>query len=203
MPQNPDPPRIAAILPAAGASSRMKGADKLLELIDGIPLLRRSASALCSDVITKTLAVLPKQDAARRKALDGLGLHIIDNPAPESGMGGSLALAMRALPPETDAVLIHLADMPDITSDHVATLCAAFSPDAPRCILRAASEGRPGHPVLFGRAHFGDLARLRGDRGARDLIAANREHLRLVPLPGRAALTDLDTPEDWAAYRAR
>ena len=196
-------PRIAAILLASGASKRMKGTDKLLEKIDGMPLLRRSALACMPDVITCVLAVLPEGDRARRAALDGLEVRILENPAPEAGIGHSLARAVTALPAGTEAALVHLADMPDIRAEHVAALCSAFPPRAPRAILRAASGTRPGHPVLFGRAHFPALSRLRGDRGARGLIAAQGAHLRLLPLPGRAALTDLDTPGDWAAYRAR
>ncbi|MEE8454751.1 MAG: nucleotidyltransferase family protein, partial [Limibaculum sp.] len=63
--------------------------------------------------------------------------------------------------------------------------------------------GRPGHPVLFGRRFFELLRALEGDRGARSLIEDDPEFLVDVVLPGAAAATDLDTPEDWDAWRAR
>ena len=64
------------------------------------------------------------------------------------------------------------------------------------------ADGTPGHPVLFGRRFFETLAGLRGDRGAREVLREAAEFVTEVPTPGRAALVDLDTPEDWAAWRA-
>ena len=66
----------------------------------------------------------------------------------------------------------------------------------------ATEDGRPGHPILFDHNLFGELLNMRGDMGAKSVIDAHKDRLRLVPLPGNRALTDLDTPEDWAAWRA-
>jgi CTP:molybdopterin cytidylyltransferase MocA len=93
------------------------------------------------------------------------------------------------------------ADMPEITSADIATLCTAWE-DAPKDgLLRATSQdGKPGHPVIFPRRCFGDLKALSGDQGARSVLAGENPHL--VALPGRHALTDLDTPDDWRDWRA-
>ncbi len=89
--------------------------------------------------------------------------------------------------------------MPALQVADFQTLALHFHPDGPP--LRAASDqGVPGHPVLFPRRFLADLQALRGDTGARDLLARARPVL--VPRPGRRALTDLDTPEAWAAWRA-
>ncbi len=118
-------------------------------------------------------------------------------------MGTSIGAGVAALRPDADAVLVVLADMPELTAAHVDRLIAAFDPAAGRAIVRATTEaGRPGHPVLFGRRFFELLRGLEGDAGARPLIADYPEFLVEVALPGSAAATDLDTPEDWAAWRA-
>jgi molybdenum cofactor cytidylyltransferase len=65
-----------------------------------------------------------------------------------------------------------------------------------------AEDGTPGHPVLFGRRFFEALAGLSGDRGARDVVTASPEFIADVAMAGRGPLVDLDTPEDWAAWRA-
>lgn len=65
------------------------------------------------------------------------------------------------------------------------------------------ARGTPGHPVVLPRRLFPSLLELRGDQGARALLAQEEESLRLIPLPGANATTDLDTAEDWAAWRAR
>jgi molybdenum cofactor cytidylyltransferase len=102
-----------------------------------------------------------------------------------------------------DAAVILLADMPEIGTAEIDRLIAAFDPAEGREIVRAVSDnGIPGHPVLFGRRFFETLAGLRGDRGARDVLREAAEFVADVPVPGRSALTDLDTPEDWAAWRA-
>ncbi|MFN5826754.1 MAG: nucleotidyltransferase family protein, partial [Rhodobacterales bacterium] len=64
-----------------------------------------------------------------------------------------------------------------------------------------APDGTPGHPVLFPVWALADLAALTGDSGARDLLQTYRNRTELVALPARHAVTDLDTPEDWAAWR--
>jgi len=86
--------------------------------------------------------------------------------------------------------------MPDITAEDMRALAAAF--DGARAARGAGADGTPGHPVLLPAAALSALARLSGDTGARGLVRG----ARLVALPGRHALTDLDTPEDWAAWRA-
>lgn len=187
------------VLLAAGASRRMRGRDKLVEPVDGVPLLRRQAAAALATGVPVIVALSP-QGAARRAVLAGLSVAPVVVADAESGMGHSLAAAARAAPPEAD-LLVVLADMPDIGRDEMATLLAARA-DHPGRVLRGADEdGRPGHPVLFPARLGPELRRLTGDEGARSLIRP--EEAVLVPLPDRTALTDLDTPEAWADWHAR
>ena len=94
---------------------------------------------------------------------------------------------------------------------HAATLQAALQatlPDTlhamPQATLQrgTAEDGTPGHPVLFPRDCFPALLALSGDMGAKAVLAANIPRVRDVPLPGRRALTDLDTPEAWQAWES-
>ena len=113
----------------------------------------------------------------------------------------SLRTGLGAMP--DGPVMILLADLPEITSQDLATLVAA-SREAPDRICRAASaSGVPGHPVVFPARHRTALLAGRGDHGARDLLRAEARQVILVPLPGDHATTDLDTPEDWAGWRSR
>ena len=102
-----------------------------------------------------------------------------------------------------DAVVILLADMPEVGARDIDRLIAAFDPEEGREICRAVSaDGAPGHPVLFGRRFFEALAGLEGDRGAREVLRDAGEFVTEVATSGRSALVDLDTPEDWEAWRA-
>ncbi len=195
------------LLLAAGASKRMKGVDKLLEPIDGIPLLRRSASACLGSAAAHVAVVLPTNTStnrARLTALDGLSLRRIQTPDWAEGMGGSLRAGIRCLAPGSTAVIIALADMPEIRAEDYDRLIAAAARTRGKTIFQASTQaGTPGLPVLFRDVHFPALGNLTGDRGGRDIIRAHAKAKILVPLPGDRALCDLDTAEDWRRYRAR
>ena len=118
-------------------------------------------------------------------------------------MGASIRAGRPGIAPEADAALIAVADMPELAAaDHDRPI-AAYDAEEGREIVRAATaEGAPGNPVLFGRRFFESLRALEGDEGARGVLAAHADLLRLASLNKKAARTDLDTPEDWAAWRA-
>jgi len=198
---------LALLIPAAGGSTRMGGRDKLLEPVRGRPLLADRAgmasSAFASSAAASIIVTLPPDHVApgRWEALDGLPVTRVAVAAPEAGMAASLAAGAAALPASATGVMILPADMPDITAQDVAALLDAF--DGTNILRGATQAGEPGHPVLFPARDIPALAALTGDRGARLLLAAAPGRVRLVALPGAHALTDLDTPEDWAAWRSR
>ncbi|MCC5975136.1 MAG: nucleotidyltransferase family protein, partial [Rubellimicrobium sp.] len=79
---------------------------------------------------------------------------------------------------------------------------AAADTDPDSLIWRGATEdGAPGHPILFDARLRPEFASLDGDTGGAPLLARHRDRTCLVPLPGQRARRDLDTPEDWAAWR--
>lgn len=186
---------------AAGASSRMRGRDKLLEDVDGEPLLSRQAR-IAGECGVPVLVALPPGHAERARIAASAGAGVVVVHASPPGMGDSIAaLAAEADRTGADALLLLLADMPELEAADLRALLAAGAEAGTGTVVRAASaSGRPGHPVVFPRTLFPSLRRLTGDTGARDVIAA-AAGVCLVPLPGDRALTDLDTPEAWAAWR--
>ncbi|HEX9858399.1 MAG TPA: nucleotidyltransferase family protein [Paracoccaceae bacterium] len=194
------PPRPVILILAAGASARMRGADKLLLEINGVPQILRVARAAlatgCAVYVT-----LPPDRPQRAQALQGLPVELVTVARAAEGMGASIREGVAALPPDCPVLLL-LADLPEITADDLGVVLRAQA-ETPEAIIRACSAaGRPGHPVCFPAAVRDDLARLSGDSGARDLLAARAAEIRAVPLPGNHAVTDLDTPEEWAAWAA-
>lgn len=190
--------RIAILLLGAGASSRMRGGDKLLEPVDGTPLIvRQTKRAL--EASRDVLVALPAPDHPRAALLQGLPVTRIAVPDASNGMSASIRRGVAALPAGLDAVMILPADMPDLTAADLRAMVQAYQPGT---ILRAtAADGTHGHPVIFPTACFDALQALDGDQGARPVLAQYRDIVRTLALPGHNALTDLDTPEDWAAWR--
>ncbi|WP_226782231.1 nucleotidyltransferase family protein [Oceaniglobus trochenteri] len=197
----PPPCDVTILLLAAGSSSRMRGADKLTQLVDGTPLLRRQARAAVATG-APVIVALPPRHHARLACLHDLPLAVIEVPGAAEGMGESLRLGALAAG-RPDGLMVMLADMPDIETADLTLLIEGFTKGHASSIVRAgAKDGTPGHPVILPADCLPDLADLRGDTGARAILAANRGRCVTLPLAGRRALVDLDTPEAWAAWRS-
>ncbi|MGJ8583132.1 MAG: nucleotidyltransferase family protein [Marinosulfonomonas sp.] len=194
------PPEIEILVLAAGASRRMLGRDKLLEPVgEDTPLLAHVVGQACNTGYPVN-ATLPLAQPARNAAISGFDLRLIDVPDADTGMSASLR-AFAAIAAQHTAVLVVLADMPALTTDDMNAIIDAYRATGGDKIIRATdASGRPGHPVIFPPRLVGRFAELTGDAGARSLM--RDEDIHLVALPGRHATTDLDTPEDWAKWRA-
>jgi CTP:molybdopterin cytidylyltransferase MocA len=190
---------VAVLLPAAGASRRMRGRDKLLEVVRGRALLRERAEAALT-ISADVLVTLPPGGGPRAAVLDGLPVARREVAQAAEGMAASLrAGAAWAQGRRATALMVLLPDMPDLRSEDLKSVLQAYDENT---ILRATSEdGRPGHPVIFPATLLPEMAALSGDEGARALLS--RHPVTLCPLQGERAITDLDTPEEWAAWRAR
>ncbi|HPE24507.1 nucleotidyltransferase family protein [Albidovulum sp.] len=193
---------VAILIPAAGSSSRMRGADKLMETVDGEPMLRRIArlSLAASPYVFVTLPEGGPHALPRKSVLTGLDVRQILVADAHEGMAASLrAGALAAGRRAVDGLMVVPADMPELTAPDLITVATIFE-DEPETVLRAtSSDYSPGHPVVFPLRLFTSLAILTGDRGAAKIL--DGEAARLLPLPGRHATTDLDSPEDWAEWR--
>nr|WP_281200945.1 nucleotidyltransferase family protein [Neptunicoccus sediminis] len=182
---------------AAGQSRRMQGAHKLLREIDGVPLVRRTAERLLRSRAGGLSIVINPQNTAVEKVLEGCNAQLVPARDASSGLAASLRAGINALPPEAGAVIIALADMPEVTADDIDALINGYDPARGAAIVApVAPNGKRGNPVLFDKRYFESVASLEGDSGAKSLIDAESDNLRLVPR-GAGVLVDLDTPEAW------
>lgn len=185
---------------AAGSSSRMRGGDKLLELIDGTAQLTRIAKAALATGCPVTVA-LPPDRPARVACVQGLPLRQVVVPNPDAGMAASLVTGLAALP-AASPVLLLLADLPDITAEDLNRVLSAWAKHPDRILRGMGADGTPGHPVGFPPDLRAELLALTGDQGAREVLGRHKSRLLGVALPDSHATTDLDSPEDWAHWRA-
>ena len=185
---------------AAGAATRMRGGDKAVEPVDGRPLVARLATEALATGCRVTVA-LPPGGGPREAALAGLPVNRLRVPDPEAGLAASLRAGVSALPARAP-VLVLLADMPEITTADLCAVLASFAATPDRIHRGTGQDGTPGHPVIFPAWARPELLALTGDQGARPLLSRHAAEVTLVPLPGTHATCDLDTPEDWAAWRA-
>jgi len=184
-------PELAGLLPAAGASRRL-GRPKQLVPLGGVPLVRRQAELLLS-VTECVIVVTGAHGGAVEAALAGLDVTVRHNPGWADGLAGSLVAGLAAVPDSGDAALVLLCDQYRLQAGDLKALREAWLADPDRiCAARWAAGFGP--PVILPRAYFADVTRLRGDRGAKPLIAAAGEAARFVDIDG--ARYDLNTPGD-------
>jgi molybdenum cofactor cytidylyltransferase len=126
-------------------------------------------------------------------ALSGLPITVLENPAPEQGISGSISIGLRALPRAGAAALIAVADQPYLTADALADLIQAFLPG---CIVVPRYGEHRGNPPIFDRRFFPELLALEGDRGGQVVVSAHPEAVVEVELAASMG-ADVDRPDDW------
>jgi molybdenum cofactor cytidylyltransferase len=193
-------PRIAAVVLAAGLSSRM-GSNKLLAEWRGKPLLRWTVESALASEAKPVIVVTGHESAKVEAALKGLDVRIVHNLHYAAGLSASLKAGIRAVPANCDGAIVLLGDMPEIPASLIDRMIAAFSPPDGRSICVAVHEHKQGNPVLWARRFFPEIEGLNGDVGAKDLITAHEEAVCDIEADG-SVLRDIDTPDALAALRA-
>jgi molybdenum cofactor cytidylyltransferase len=193
---------IAALVLAAGRSSRMGGPNKLLAEIGGRPLARIAVEQVLASQARPVIVVTGHQRECVEQALAGLPVQFVHNGDFADGLGTSLRAGIAALPANVDGAIVCLGDMPQVTAAMIDRLIGALDPGKGALIAVPSSDGKRGNPVVWSRRFFPELMAVEGDVGARYLIGRYSEAVVEVPLSGAAALTDVDTPEALEAVRA-
>jgi molybdenum cofactor cytidylyltransferase len=197
----PEPTRIAAIVLAAGRSTRMGAGNKLLADVAGKPMVRHAVEAALESQARPVLVVTGHQADDVRAALAGLDVTFVANPDFAQGLSSSLKAGIRAIPADATGSLVLLGDMPRIGAPHLDAMIAAFASDASLPIVVPVHEGRRGNPVLWPADLFSEMLALEGDAGARSLLARHAHRVREIDLGTDAVLMDVDTPDALARLR--
>lgn len=192
---------VAAIVLAAGRSSRMAPRNKLTELVDGTPIVARVAAVALASGAAPVIVVTGFEAPRVAAALRDLDVTIVHNPAFERGLSTSLHVGIDALPAGLDGVIVLLGDMPEVESSDLETLIAAFTNRQSICV--PVHNGRRGNPVLWGAAYFAEMMGMRGDVGAKQLMAEHPEFVIEVEAGSTGIFTDIDTPSDHARLQTK
>ncbi len=197
----PRAPRIAALVLAAGRSSRMGGSNKLLAEVGGQPLVARTVEAVLASQAKPVVVVTGHQADAVSAALVGRPLTLVHNPDYADGLSASLKAGLAALPGDVDGVVVCLGDMPRVSPAVIDRLVAAYNPAEGRAVCIPTVQGKRGNPVLWDRGFFAEMMKLTGDAGAKSLLARHADQVVEVPVDEGGILYDVDTPELLAELR--
>jgi molybdenum cofactor cytidylyltransferase len=186
---------VAAVILAAGRSTRMGGPNKLLAELGGKALVRIVTEQALASKAQSVIVVTGHQADEVQAALQGLRVTFVRNPDFAQGLASSLKAGIAAVPDDADGAAICLGDMPLIDARLIDRLIEAFAPDRGNLIVVPVSDTGRGNPVLWSRRFFQELLTLDGDIGARHLIARHSEAVAEVTVEGFGAFLDIDTPQ--------
>jgi len=200
-PEVEDNRNVAAIILAAGRSTRMGGPNKLLAELEGKKLVRIATEQALASKASEVIVVTGHQAELVEQALAGLKVKFVRNPDFAGGLASSVKAGIAAVPANADGAIVCLGDMPLIDANLIDRLIGSFAPDRGNLIVVPVADGRRGNPVLWSRRFFAELMTLDGDIGARHLIAKHGEAVAEVPVEGNGAFLDIDTPQALEAAR--
>ena len=196
------PPRLEAIVLAAGAGSRF-GGGKLTASWRGGRLIDGALAAAFAAHVERVIVVTGADEGVADAALDFTRrderagqqrLTVVHAADHALGMSASLKAGIAGLVEDAEGVFVFLGDMPMIPADTVETMIVRLANGA--VAVAPTWRGRRGHPVLFGRSLFPVLARSKGDEGAREVLRDLGDRLSLVPASSPGVLLDVDAPGD-------
>lgn len=191
----PTPGEEAAIILAAGSSSRL-GQAKQMVSVHGIPLLRKSVLAALEARYSPVVVVLGSNATEHKKIIADLPVDIVIHADWEKGMGSSLKAGLSELlksNPEKTAIVVMVCDQPLLTSTHLTALRDAYRKSSKPIIASHYNEAI-GVPALFDHTLFAELQKIKDTQGAKAVIES---HLNLVQsVDWEEGRLDIDTPDD-------
>jgi molybdenum cofactor cytidylyltransferase len=191
MSSNPEPTLHALVL-AAGSASRF-GSPKQLVRIGGQPMLHKAVSQATEVVGHAVTVVLGAYADQLAPLLKHTTASVLINRNWEEGMASSLRSGVANLPGSCDGVLITLADQVGVTTFDLKRLATAWKRQS-EWLIAATYDGQMGVPAIFPRTTFSAFSDLRGDVGAKVILARHADRCLRVPMPN--ASIDIDRPED-------
>ncbi len=200
----PQRPAIAALVLAAGKSTRMAPYNKLL-VADraGKPMIARVVDNVLSSSARPIVVVTGHRADEVRAALGGRPVTFVQADDYAAGLSASLKAGIATVPETAAAVIVCLGDMPLVTGRIIDRLIASYDADEGRAIVVPTHDGRTGNPILWDRRYFPEILELTGDGGARGLLRKHMEQVAEIEVGDDAVLRDFDTVDSLATLPQR
>lgn len=194
--------RVAGIVLAAGASTRMPGSSKLVRPFGASTVVAQVAETALAAGLAPVAVVTGHEGDRVASCLEGLDVVLVENPRCRLGLTTSLQAGLRAVggPPEAQAAVVLLGDEPGVNRSAILSVLRAWR-SSRRPLVRTRYRDRPGHPVLVDRAVFSAALGLPAGEDVWSRLSSTFD-IEEVPISDEAPV-DVDRPEDLAAARAR
>ena len=189
---------ITAILLAAGQSKRLRGENKLTKLFKGKPLINHILFSLIKSKVNKIIIVLGFEHLKiKTKLLKSKKINFVINKNYKKGMSSSIKTGLKKLPKNSKGFLIVLGDMPNITKTTINKICLSITKSDKEIILPK-FKNRIGNPIGFKHLMIKNIYKIKGDRGAKNIIKKNNKKIKFLNINSKSILTNLNTKRDFS-----
>lgn len=187
---------LSIIVLAAGKSTRMLGRNKLLEMVQGKPIIRRVVKAALTSKADETIVVLGWEANLVRKVLVDLPCRLVVNHEYEQGQSSSLRIGFKNIGEKTSAALVLPGDMALIDSHSIDMVIDTYKAECGTVVI-AAYRGKQGHPILLDKRLFPEISQITEQtHGLKSVVKKHELEVRLVETGTGNVLKDVDTPDD-------
>ena len=190
---------ITAILLAAGQSKRLKGENKLTKLFKGKPLINHILFSLIKSKVNNIVIVLGYEHLKiKTKLLKSKKINFVINKNYKKGMSSSIKTGLKKLPKNNKGFLIVLGDMPNITKTTINKICLSITRSDKEIILPK-FKNRIGNPIGFKQSMIKNIYKIKGDRGAKNIIKKNNKKIKFLNINSKSILTNLNTKRNFSS----
>jgi len=174
----------------------MQGENKLLAKIQGLPMIRGVVQTALKSKADEVIVVLGWEEEKIRKALEGLPSRFVVNRNYEMGQSSSVKAGVAEASASADAVLILPGDVAMIDAQSIDQVIEKYNQTKPMIVV-AGYKGRHGHPILFDKQLFPEIAQINeANFGLKAVVKKHEEEISLIETGSQYVLRDVDTPED-------
>ena len=189
---------ITAILLAAGQSKRLRDENKLTKLFKGKPLINHILFSLIKSKVNKIIIVLGFEHLKiKTKLLKSKKINFVINKNYKKGMSSSIKTGLKKLPKNNKGFLIVLGDMPNITKTTINKICLSITRSDKEIILPK-FKNRTGNPIGFKQSMIKNIYKIKGDRGAKNIIKKNNKKIKFLNINSKSILVNLNTKRNFS-----
>ena len=190
---------ISAILLAAGQSKRLRGENKLTKLFKGKPLINHILFSLIKSKVNKIIIVLGFEHLKiKTKLLKSKKINFVINKNYKKGMSSSIKTGLKKLSKNSQGFLIVLGDMPNITQTTINKICLSITRSDKEIILPK-FKNKTGNPIGFKQSMIKNIYKIKGDRGAKDMIKKNNKKIKFLNINSKSILVNLNTKRNFSS----
>jgi len=190
---------ITAILLAAGQSKRLRGENKLTKLFKGKPLINHILFSLIKSKVNKIIIVLGFEHLKiKTKLLKSKKINFVINKNYKKGMSSSIKTGLKKLSKNSQGFLIVLGDMPNITQTTINKICLSITRSDKEIILPK-FKNKTGNPIGFKQSMIKNIYKIKGDRGAKDMIKKNNKKIKFLNINSKSILVNFNTKRNFSS----